>query len=172
MEFSVGDKVIHPGLGAGQITGVEERELLETADRYYVIEIPSAGSTVYVPVSRIDDLGLRPAMSRAKLSRVLTALKDTPGELPDDPKERREHVEEKLKPAHPMLIAELVRDLTWLRHVDHLTKKDQDLLSRGRDFLAGEIALVRDSDIAAAEREIDAALAAGIVTAAQEASPD
>jgi CarD family transcriptional regulator len=170
MEFSVGDKVIHPGLGAGRITRVEERELLQVSEQYYVIEIPGKGSTVYIPVSRIDDLGLRPAMSKAKLARVLATLRGTPGELPQDPKERREQVQEKLKPTHPMLIAELVRDLTWLRHTAHLTKKDQDLLSRGRDFLAGEIALIKDGEVSEAEREIDDALATAMTSAEKATS--
>ncbi|HSR33941.1 MAG TPA: CarD family transcriptional regulator [Anaerolineae bacterium] len=39
MQFSVGDKVVHPYHGPGRITSVERRELLAGAKRYYVIEM-------------------------------------------------------------------------------------------------------------------------------------
>ena len=50
MEFSVGDKVVHPGHGCGQIIGLERLDLVEGFERYYVIEFPDKGLTVHVPV--------------------------------------------------------------------------------------------------------------------------
>ena len=59
-------------------------------------------------------------------------------------------------------LAEVVRDLTWHRQRAHLTKRDTDLLNRGRALLAAEIALASDTEIAEATRAIDEALAAGM----------
>ena len=39
MGFSVGDKVMHPKFGAGQITGEEHRELVDGFKHYYVIKV-------------------------------------------------------------------------------------------------------------------------------------
>jgi RNA polymerase-interacting CarD/CdnL/TRCF family regulator len=38
MEFSIGDKGMHPNFGAGQITGEEHRELVDGFKHYNVIE--------------------------------------------------------------------------------------------------------------------------------------
>ncbi len=35
MEFSVGDTVVHPGHGCGQIVGPERLDLVEGFERYY-----------------------------------------------------------------------------------------------------------------------------------------
>ena len=59
MEFSVGDKVVHPHHGPGRIAGVERREFLDGAKRYYVIEIPTKDLTVYVPWRKVDQAGVR-----------------------------------------------------------------------------------------------------------------
>lgn len=160
MQFSVGDKVVHPGLGAGQIVDVKQQELVEGFENYYVIEIPGRELTVSVPMRKMDDLGVRSIMSRAKLARVLDTLRGTPRTLPKNFKARQEQIQQKLRTGRPIPIAEAIRDLTWHHKVAHSTKKDQDLLSRGRQLLVGEMALMSDDKVADVNRAIDAALAA------------
>jgi CarD family transcriptional regulator len=159
MEFAVGDKVVHPHHGPGQVTGLEHREFLDGKKRYYVIEIPAMELTVRVPRRRVDHVGVRPAMSRAKVARVLETLRSEPDLLPHDHKERQESVWEKIRTSRPIPTAEAVRDLAWRSQYAHLTKKDSELLKRGQDFLAAEIALVSDSEVSEACERIDAALA-------------
>ncbi|MGC9333354.1 MAG: CarD family transcriptional regulator [Anaerolineae bacterium] len=162
MQYAVGDKVVHPSHGPGQIISVERKELIDEAKRYYVIQIPVQDLTVYVPWRKVDKVGVRPAMSRAKLSRVLETLRARPRHLPPDHKDRQQLVWEKLKTGHVIQIAEVVRDLVWHKELAHLTKKDSDYLDRGRRLLAAEMALVSDSDIDDAERRINDELAASI----------
>jgi CarD family transcriptional regulator len=160
MEFSVGDKVVHPRYGCGQISGLERLDLVEGFERYYVIEIPDQGLTVHIPMSKIEKVGLRPIMSRAKLARVLDTLRGRPRPLSEDYKERQARIREKLKTGGPLRIAEMLRDLTWYERRAHLTEADSALLARGREFLAAEIALVTDTEVTDAKRAIDTALMA------------
>ncbi len=159
MQFSVGDKVVHPHHGPGWITGVERKDLLGGEKRYYVIEIPTKDLTVYVPWSTIDQAGVRPAMSRAKLSDVLDKLRSTPRHLPEDYKERQEQVWEMLKTGRVMPIAEVVRDLVWQKERDHLTKRDADLLAQGQERLAAEMALISGAKVSDMEKTIEDVLA-------------
>jgi len=55
-------------------------------------------------------------------------------------------------------VAEAVRDLTWRRRNKRLTQKDEDLLTRGREFLAAEIALATDTQVIDAQATIEDAL--------------
>jgi CarD family transcriptional regulator len=158
MDFSVGDKVVHPHRGPGRIIDVQRKRFLDKARQYYVLEVPSHNMTVHVPVRKAELQGIRPAMSRAKLERVLGILRSRPSQLPQDYKERQERVWEKMRTARPMPTAEVIRDLTWRGRHAHLTKKDTELLKRGQDFLAAEMALVSDTDISEAHERIEAAL--------------
>jgi CarD family transcriptional regulator len=158
MHFSIGDKVAHPMHGAGRITGVEHEELVEGFAHYYVVEISGKGLTVFIPMRKVDELGVRPAMCPMELTRVLGMLGSTPQELPEDHKDRQDRILEKLKTGNPMQVAEAVRDLTWHKQLDHLTKADSRLLDRGRELLAAEMALVTDTTVADASEAIGAAL--------------
>jgi CarD family transcriptional regulator len=158
MQFSTGDKIVHPHRGPGRIVDVERREFLEDEKRYLVIEIPAFEMTLHVPLRKAAKLGVRPAMTRAKLARVLATLRSKPWRLPDDYKERQAAVWEKIRTARPGPTAEAIRDLTWHKQRDHLTKKDSELLQRGLEFLAAEMALVLDTDVTDADARIGSAL--------------
>jgi CarD family transcriptional regulator len=159
MQYSVGDKVVHPHHGPGRITSVESKDLLGGKKRYYVIEIPTKDLTVYVPLRKVDQAGVRPAMSQARLSDVLDKLKSTPHHLPEDYKERQEQVWEMLRTGMVMPIAEVVRDLVWQKKRDHLTKKDADLLAQGQERLAAEMALISGTEVSDMEKTIEDVLA-------------
>jgi CarD family transcriptional regulator len=167
MEYSVGDKVVHPHRGPGCIVEVERQEFLKEAKRYYVIDIAAQEMTVHIPVRRVDELGLRPAMGRIKINRVLDILRSQPHKLPGDYKERQADVWEKIKTGRPIPTAEAIRDLTWRGRHANLTKKDSELLRRGHDFLAAEMALVLDADLAEVNERIESALDVAMIAMAE-----
>jgi CarD family transcriptional regulator len=163
MQFEVGDKVVHPHRGPGRIVDIAQTAFSEETKRYYVIETLDYGMTLHIPVRRVDELGVRLAMPQANVSRVLDTLRSRPRLLPQDYKERQASVWEKLRTARPIPIAEAVRDLAWHRHSAHLTKKDEELLKRGQDFLTAEVALVSDTQVSEAGERIQSVLDAAMV---------
>jgi CarD family transcriptional regulator len=162
MQFSVGDRVVHPYHGAGQITGLERKELLDEVKRYFVIDIPSRDLTVWIPQSKMEQVGIRPAVLRARFDRIMDTLQSQPQPLPEDYRDRQEEVWKKLKTGRTIQVAEVVRDLTWHRELAHLTKKDQEYLNRGLEMLSAEMALVGGTDVADVEKRIDTVLMAAV----------
>ncbi len=169
MKFSIGDKVIHPRFGAGQITAEEHRELVKGFEHYYVIKILRTGATAYVPVRSMGDLGVRRVMSGTKMRQVLDTLRQMPRVLSSDYKQRQQRVEEKLATGLPILVAETVRDLMWHRERKRLTQKDEVLLNRGQELLASEIALAADAQIHEAQETINSLLRASMTDQADAA---
>lgn len=167
MQFSVGDKVVHPYHGPGRITGVERKELLDGQKLYYEIEIPIQDLSVYLPRETMKEIGVRPAMSRTRFSRVLARLRSRPRRLPLDFKQRQEEVWEKLRTGRVMQIAEVVRDLTWHQKRDHLTKKDSEFLTQGTQRLTAEMALVSGTEVSDMKKTIEDTLAAAMSSTAE-----
>ena len=167
MRFAINDKVIHPRHGAGRITGIQQRGSTGEASSYFVIYIPAQRLTVYVPTQQMEQVGVRPVISLAKVPRVLDTLKSAPDCLQDDIDERQKGLWAKLGTGIVVQAAEVVRDLTWRRFQSHLTRKDTEYLTRGRAWLAAEMALASDGEISDANKAIDAALAAGMEGAAK-----
>ena len=164
MQFSVGDKVVHPHHGPGSVVKIERRELLDGAKRYYVIEIPGQRLTLHVPVRKAGEIGIRLAMSQSRFPRVLGLLRSRPHLLPKDYKERQEQIGAKLKTGRVMQLARVVRDLTWHRKLAHLTKTDTDCLKQGRELLAAEMALVSGDAVSDASKLIEATLIAAMAS--------
>lgn len=158
MKFSVGDKVMHPKFGPGEIRGETNRELVEGFEQYFVIEVIRTGATAYIPKRKMAELGVRQVMSRKKMAQALSILRSTPSVLANDYKQRQAGVQEKLQTCRPSSVAEAIRDLAWHRKRKHLTQKDEDLLNRGRELLAGEMALATDTEMTDAQEAIDTML--------------
>jgi CarD family transcriptional regulator len=165
MHFSVGDKVVHPHHGPGHIRGADRREFLDGKKLYYELEIPAQELSVFLPSEAMKAIGVRPAMSRARLPRVLTRLSSRPSRLSEDFKQRQEEIWEKLRTGRVMKLAEVVRDLTWHEKRDHLTKRDAELLAQGTQRLAAEMALVSGTEVADMEQTINDTLAASMSSA-------
>ncbi len=164
MQYSVGDKVVHPHHGPGRIASIENRELLDGLKRYYVIEILSKGLTLRMPVGKADEVGVRLAMSQARFPQVLSMLRRKPHLLPEDYRERQEQIVTQLKTGRVMQLARVVRDLSWHRHLAHLTKTDTDLLKQGLDLLAAEMALASGDTVSDASKLIEAAMTAAMAS--------
>ena len=152
--FDIGDKVVHPTHGAGQVTGIEKQDLLEQYQRYYVIDLAVDGRTLMIPVSNAEEIGLRSVSREAVLSKVWRTLSRTGEVLSDDYKKRQERIQEKLKTGDVIKVAEVIRDLSTLKREDHLTSFDTKLLERAQQFLASEVALVEEVQVSEAERMI------------------
>lgn len=109
--FEIGDQVVHPQHGVGQIAKLENREF-ERGDtqRYYEIHIPG-GSTVWVPVD-LSNSGLRGLASKSELARCREILTAPPTDLVEDGRVRQSSLVAHLKNGTIAAQCEVVRDLS------------------------------------------------------------
>ena len=52
--FNIGDKIVYPMHGAGEIVAIEEREILGNVHKYYIMRLPINELKVMVPVKNTD----------------------------------------------------------------------------------------------------------------------
>ena len=109
--FEIGDRVVHPQHGVGEIVKLEEREF-EHGDiqRYYEIHIPG-GSTVWVPVD-LSNSGLRRLAHKSELARCREILQAHPVPLTEDGRVRQSALVAHLKKGTIVAQCEVVRDLS------------------------------------------------------------
>jgi len=109
--FELGDTVVHPQHGVGQIVKLEEREFERgETRRYYEITIPG-GSTVWVPVD-LANSGLRALASKRELASCREILRADPTDLIEDGRVRQSALVEHLKQGTLAAQCEVVRDLS------------------------------------------------------------
>jgi CarD family transcriptional regulator len=162
LQLTVGQNVVHPTHGIGEIINIKQMDIVEGFKRYYVIEFLTKKLTSHVPIRKVDDLGLRKIMSEARVEEVYNTLSDTPNDLPGNYKKRRKIIEDLLQSGAPKEIAQAVRELTWRKESEGLSNKEKQLLSQARDKLIAEIAMVTDMTSQQARKYIDQALVEAI----------
>ena len=109
--FKIGETVVHPQHGVGQIVELEDREFERgNVQRYYEISIPG-GSTVWVPVD-LPNSGLRGLAERIEIARCRKILESHPLPLAEDGRIRQSELVATLKQGTIATHCEIVRDLS------------------------------------------------------------
>jgi RNA polymerase-interacting CarD/CdnL/TRCF family regulator len=109
--FEIGQQVVHPQYGVGQIVKLEDREFERgSIHRYYEIYIPG-GSTVWVPVD-LSNSGLRRLAQKTDLVHCREILRSAPLPLTDDGRVRQSVLVAHLKQGTIVAQCEIVRDLS------------------------------------------------------------
>lgn len=168
--FQIGDVVIHPGYGAGEVKDIGKLMCLGMSKRYYEIELLSDPDTlVWVSVPDAKEAGVRYPVSGSKLRQIWRVLSTKPELLPKNHKERYELVKQKFHSRDILQIAEALRDLAWRRsRKGHLTQRGKRLYEKAMKRLAGEMAVIQDKAASATQARISQRLNASFATFEEE----
>jgi len=158
--YSVGDAVFHPTGGAGIITKLERMPAIKKGLRFYRIRMLEKNNTVLrIPVSKAEELGLRPALAQEEVGQILDILSAQPEELPQAHTARYKECQVRLDTGDTRTTAALIRDLSWRQIVaGKLNAPGQRIFKRAKKLLAGELAVTQETDVQAAEEQIRDAL--------------
>ena len=165
--FKTGDAIVHPVRGAGVVLCVEERQWRGSSELYYRIKLlGQPGTSLMVPVTVVETIGLRRAIPQSNLNQVWHVLHNDPETLPADHKERYQLLEDKLHAGDVLQVAGAVRDMAWRRQREgNLTTRGKRMYDEGMMLLAGEIAATQGIDLTDAEAQIRAKLAESLLPA-------
>jgi len=109
VKLEVGDRVVHPQYGVGQVVKLAEREFEPgVMRRYYEIAIP--GSTLWVPLD-MPTFGLRKLTVKSEIARCRKILQSPPLPLTEDSRLRQSDLATRLKEGTIIAHCEVVRDL-------------------------------------------------------------
>jgi CarD family transcriptional regulator len=155
--FKIGEKVVHPQHGVGQIVNLEDREFERgNTRRYYEISIPG-GSTVWVPVD-LSNSGLRRLAHKSELAYCREILKSPPSPLMEDGRVRQSALVAHLKQGTIVAQCEVVRDVSaFVAHKPAYGTISAFLEAMLR-VLCQEWAIVQETTIADAMSEISSLL--------------
>ena len=106
-------------------------------------------------VRRIEQIGVRPVMSAARIAGVIETLESHPLDLPDEFRLRRNTIDKQIHSGYPKRIAAAVRDLTWRETAKYLTEADNEALAEARALLITEVALALEQAWEQAENLVD-----------------
>jgi CarD family transcriptional regulator len=156
--FAAGDKIVHPAHGAGIIDAIEQPDILDEFNRYYVIDLTAQDMRIMIPVRTAEELGLRAVMSKKETLAVYKQLGQQPQHLPDDFKKRQSHIAKLLKEGDIEALTSVVRDMAARAKIKTYSPTEARLYEQARSMLSGEMALSLDTDVEDALARIDVVL--------------
>lgn len=157
MIFNIGDLVVHPQHGVGNVVNVQEREFEPgVMRRYYEVSLPG-GSTVWVPYDP-PSFGLRKLAARRDIERCRQILMSPPAPLDGDARSRQSELANRLKQGTVCTQCEIVRDL--YAHGEHrsLYGTIAGFYRQTQNVLCQEWAMVEGVTLADAVQEINTLL--------------
>jgi CarD family transcriptional regulator len=152
--FNIGDKVVYPMHGAGIIEGIEEKEILGEKRKYYIMRMPIGDMKVMVPVDNVGDVGIREIIDSLDMERVITILKGSKTNMPQNWNRRYRINMDKIKSGDIFEIAAVVRNLTMRDLEKGLSTGERKMLSSAKQMLISEMVLVTGSELEEAEKAI------------------
>src|ERR1043166_4293729 len=73
--FKVGEKVVYPAHGVGQIEAIRSQVISGTEKRFYMLRILDSDMKIMIPVDNVDSVGLRKVIDRNMVSQVYKVLR-------------------------------------------------------------------------------------------------
>jgi CarD family transcriptional regulator len=155
-EFRVGEKAVYPGYGVAEITGVEDREIGGSSQRFYVLRVLGKDMTLMVPMSNAASVGLRPIINDEEVAAVYAVLRKRGEKISTATWNRRyREYMEKIRSGSLTEISTVLRDLSLLRADKELSYGERNMLETARALVVQELALARDMSEPDVETELE-----------------
>ena len=77
-DFKIGEIVVYPKHGVGEITKIENMEISNIKTSFYVVKMEQSKLTIRVPTDKLEQVGLRKISSKKIIEEVFDVLKLKP----------------------------------------------------------------------------------------------
>ena len=158
IEFEVGDLVVYPHHGAGEVIKKEEKNILGEVREYLTIKILHNDMTVMVPSCNAGKAGLRRVIDEETVKKVLAVLSDDISEMPKNWNRRFKHNRDKIKTGDIYELAEVVRNLAIREQDKGLSTGEKQMYTRAKKILASELMYALEKSEDDAEAYLDQVL--------------
>ena len=173
MKFKKGDTVIYPQHGACKVEAIRKEDPLNTGKQqeYLVLRTVIGDMTLRVPMSKVDEVGVRPPVSPDELEDLVAVLAKADPRVPSNWSRRFKNHQEKLKSGDVYQVAEVVRNLAARNRDASLSAAERTMYERARVNLISEIAPALKVTTDEAEVYLDEALAKGVLKPVKAVKP-
>ena len=154
-QFKIGETVVYPKHGVGEITKIESMKLSNIKSKFYVVKMEQAKLIIRVPLEKQQKVGLRKISSKKKIEEVYNILKSKPKIRRIMWSRRAQEYETKIYSGDPTKIAEVIRDLLRKNSQPEQSYSERQMFQMALERLAREVAAVEKTDYFQATEKIE-----------------
>ena len=152
--YNVGDEVVYPMHGAGRIVAIEEREVMEEKQSYYILEMPGEVK-VMIPTATAEEHGIRSVINKEEAQKVMSVLEQDETEMEKNWNKRYRENMDKMKSGNIYEIADVVRNLSFKQKEKGLSTGEKKMLYNAKQILVSELVFAENSTQNEVEELID-----------------
>ena len=153
--FKIGEIVVYPKHGVGEIMGIESMKLSNIKSKFYVVKMEQAKLTIRVPLEKQKEVGLRKISSKKNIEKVYDILKSKPKIRRIMWSRRAQEYDTKIYSGDPVKIAEVIRDLFRKNNQPEQSYSERQMFQMALERLAREVAAVEKTDYFQATEKIE-----------------
>lgn len=139
MELQIGQKVAYPGQGICLVESLSSREIAGRSISVYLLRVLSDNSTICVPATNAENVGLRPVITQKQCRSLINQLSEDFECVSDNWKTRSRAFMDKLQSGDIFATADVLKQLTFLSHEKRLSFREQTLLEKAKFLIVSEI---------------------------------
>ena len=144
--FDIGEIVVYPKHGVGEIVKVETMEISSIKTKFYIVKMEQGKLTIRVPLDKQKEVGLRKICSKKTINQVFEILKLKPKIRRIMWSRRAQEYEAKIFSGDPVRISEVVRDLFRKNSQAEQSYSERQMFQVAIERLAREVAAVEKTD--------------------------
>ena len=156
--FKIGETVVYPKHGVGEIVNIETMEVASIKTEFYVVKMEQAKLVIRVPVDKLEEVGLRRISSKKIIEEVFDVLKLKPKIRRIMWSRRAQEYDNKIFSGDPIKIGEVVRDLFRKNSQPEQSYSERQMFQVALERLAREVAAVEKTDYFQATEKIETTL--------------
>ena len=154
-DLKVGEIVVYPKHGVGEIMRIESMKISNIKSKYYVVKMEQAKLTIRVPLEKLQEVGLRKISSKKKIEEVYNIIKSKPKIRRIMWSRRAQEYDAKIYSGDPEKIAEVIRDLFRKNTQPEQSYSERQMFQMALERLAREVAAVEKTDYFQATEKIE-----------------
>ena len=156
--FNIGEIVVYPKHGVGEIIKIETMEVSSIKTQFYVVKMEQGKLTIRVPLDKQEEVGLRKICSKKIINEVFDVLKLKPKIRRIMWSRRAQEYDSKIFSGDPIKISEVVRDLFRKNSQPEQSYSERQMFQLALERLAREVAAVEKTDYFQSTEKIETIL--------------
>lgn len=141
LSFNPGDYVVYPAHGVGKVDNISKQTVAGSELELIVVNFDKDKMTLRIPMSKVENIGLRKVSDQSIMTDALEVLKGKPKVKKIMWSRRAQEYENKINSGNPTFIAEVVRDLHRTDNLAEQSYSERQIYEQALDRLANEVAV-------------------------------
>ena len=159
-EFKVGDLAVYPAHGVGKIKAIESRVVNGEKHDFYILKVFEKSMVIMIPICNVESVGLRDVISKKEIPKVYEVITKDRESLIDSQTWNRRYREymDKIKTGSLYDVAEVFRDLYFMKITKNLSFGERKLYDTATTLLLSELSTAKNTDEETIMTEIESLL--------------